>query len=222
MLVAHITPTALFCSKEGAAQVRLKLGLVNDDAGHNFTFTATPQEVAYAEREAFKTELTNILSRNRSSGVVAAAAAQMPKGPVTATVTLSPSKAATPAAFPASRASTSRATSVVSDGRTPILSGRDAATDFRLRKRVLLANPELLVLHKELVMGGQITEAEFWEGREVGVFYLFLSRNVMSISSPSPNVIAVAPHPCRSSNRKPKTWPSGSTRRSSPTNGRGR
>lgn len=172
------TPTALFCSKEGAAQVRLKLGLVNDDAGHNFTFTATSQEVAYSERETFKAELTNIISRNRSSGVLAtatnagavAAPAQTPKVPVTATSTLTPSKAATPVAFPASRASTSRATSVVSDVRMPILSGQDTATDFRLRKRVLLTNLELLALHKELVMSGQITEAEFWEGREVSVF----------------------------------------------------
>ena len=106
---------------------------------------------------------------------VAVAPAQTPRGPVTAASTLSPSKAATPAALSASRASTSRATSVVSDGRTPILSGQDAATDFRLRKQVLLANPELLTLHKELVMGGQITEAEFWEGREVGVFLRLLS-----------------------------------------------
>lgn len=173
----HIQPTALFCSKEGAAQVRLKLGLVNDDAGHNFTFTATPQDVAYSERETFKTELTNIISRNRSSGILAGAAntgavvampAQTRKGPVTAASTLTPLKAATPAALPSSRASTSRATSVMSDARTPILSGQDAATEFRLRKRVLLANPDLLALHKELVMGGQITEAEFWDGREVG------------------------------------------------------
>lgn len=176
MLAAHPL-TALFCSKEGAAQVRLKLGLVNDDAGHNFTFSAMPQDVAYSERETFKTELTNIISRNRSGRVLApatnaGAAAAPPKGPITAASTLSPSKAATPAALSASRASTSRATSVVSDGRTPILSGQDAAADFRLRKRVLLANPELLTLHKELVLGGQITEAEFWDGREVRVFLL--------------------------------------------------
>lgn len=126
-------------------------------------------------------ELTNIISRNRSSGVLATATnagaaatpAQTPRGPVTAASTLTPSKAATPVALAASRASTSRATSVMSDGRTPILSGQDAATDFRLRKRVLLANPELLALHKDLVMSGQITEAEFWEGREVGVFFCF-------------------------------------------------
>jgi transcription initiation factor TFIIH subunit 1 len=144
----------LFCSKEGAAQVRLKLGLVNDEAGHNFTFTS-PSAVAYVEREAFKQELTNIISRNRS-------AAPTPLQKPTPLAAIS-----TPAKTPAPIPSTSRATSVSSDTRTPILSGIDAATDFRLRKKVLLSNPELLALHKELVMSGHITESEFWDGREV-------------------------------------------------------
>jgi transcription initiation factor TFIIH subunit 1 len=30
-----------------------------------------------------------------------------------------------------------------------------------------VSNPELGALHRDLVMSGQITEAEFWEGREV-------------------------------------------------------
>lgn len=144
---------ALFCSKEGAAQVRLKLGLINDEAGHNFTFTS-PQAVAYVERETFKQELTNIISRNRSAAPTPA------QKPTTSTTS-------TPAKFSAPVPSTSRATSVSSDSRTPILSGTDAATDFRLRKKVLLSNPELLALHKELVMSGHITESEFWDGREV-------------------------------------------------------
>ncbi|KAG1729203.1 uncharacterized protein EDB91DRAFT_1159997 [Suillus paluster] len=147
--VPHTEASSLFCSKEGAAQVRLKLGLINDEAGHNFTFTS-PQAVAYVEREAFKQELTNIISRNRS---VAPTPTQKP-------TLLTPAK--TPGPIP----STSRATSVSSDSRTPILSGTDAATDFRLRKKVLLSNPELLALHKELVMSGHITESEFWDGRE--------------------------------------------------------
>ncbi|KAG1809358.1 uncharacterized protein BJ212DRAFT_1379623 [Suillus subaureus] len=148
--VPHLEASSLFCSKEGAAQVRLKLGLVNDEAGHNFTFTS-PSAVAYAEREAFKQELTNIISRNRS-----AAPTPLQK----------PTPLSTPAKTPAPIQSTSRATSVSSDTRTPILSGIDAATDFRLRKKVLLSNPELLALHKELVMSGHITESEFWDGRE--------------------------------------------------------
>lgn len=155
---------ALFCSKEGATQVRLKLGLVGDDTGHNFTFTS-PQPVAYSEREKFKKELTNIISRNRSSLDIA------PRPPVTASTPTSThaSNAPTPRPLAApSRPSTSRAASVSSDQRTtPVIPGNDPASDFRLRKKVLMSNPDLGSLHRDLVMSGQITEAEFWDGREV-------------------------------------------------------
>jgi transcription initiation factor TFIIH subunit 1 len=151
---------ALFCSKEGAAQVKLKLGLVGDDTGHNFTFTS-PQPVANTEREKFKKELTNIISRNRS-GID-----NTPKPPVTAAVTTPTSSALAPRPLLPSKPSTSRAASVSSDGRTSIIPGSDPASEFRLRKKVLMSNPELGSLHRELVMSGQLTEIEFWDGREV-------------------------------------------------------
>ncbi|KAF5370570.1 hypothetical protein D9758_001928 [Tetrapyrgos nigripes] len=157
--VPHSEAASLFCSKEGAAQVRLKLGLFADDNGHNFTFIS-PQAIAYSEREKFKKELTTIISRNRTAAENAA------KPPVTAinASTLSTPKPSTVAPSPAS---SSRAASVSSDtGATPIILGNDPATDFRLRKTVLLGNPDLAALHRELVIGGQITEPEFWEGRE--------------------------------------------------------
>lgn len=37
-----------------------------------------------------------------------------------------------------------------------------------LRQRVLEKNDALRMLHRDLVLGRQITEEEFWEGREVG------------------------------------------------------
>lgn len=158
---------ALFCSKEGAAQVRLKLGLVGDDNGHNFTFTS-PQSTAYIEREKFKKELTTIISRNRSFTDAPTNGIARPPLAVSTAPTPALSNAPTPrSAVPPSRASTSRAPSVSSDGRTPIIPGSDPTSDFRLRKKVLLTNPELGALHRDLVMSGQITEAEFWEGREV-------------------------------------------------------
>ena len=39
--------------------------------------------------------------------------------------------------------------------------------NYKLRLRVLNKNPNLKMLHRELVLGKQITEEEFWEGREV-------------------------------------------------------
>ncbi|KAF8348312.1 hypothetical protein F5887DRAFT_1255480 [Amanita rubescens] len=166
---------SLFCSKEGAAQVRLKLSVKEEEAGHNFTFLS-PQPIAYAEREKFKKDLTTIIGRNRgvsetvSRPPVTANASVEPATPAVATAvpaSLS-SNAPTPKlSIPPSRASTSRAPSVTSDRMgTPAVPGNDHASDFRLRKKVLLSNPGLATLHKELVMSGQISEAEFWEGRE--------------------------------------------------------
>lgn len=141
---------------------------MSDEAGHNFTFTS-PQAVALAEREKFEAELTNIIAHNRTG------TAPPPPGPTLAAVTPVPgtptSARPRPVGTPArptpqlSRASTSRAPSVASDSRgTPV---SDPTHDFRLRKKVLLSTPDLAQLHRELVMGGQISENEFWEGREV-------------------------------------------------------
>ncbi|KAF8623105.1 hypothetical protein AX15_006516, partial [Amanita polypyramis BW_CC] len=156
---------SLFCSKEGAAQVRLKLGLKGDEVGHNFTFLS-PSPVAYAEREKFKKDLTTIISRNRSVPDIVLT----PRPPVTANTSLPapvPNVPGPRLSVPPSRASTSRAPSVASDRMsTPVVPGNDHASDFRLRKKVLLSNPDLALLHKELVINGQISEAEFWEGRE--------------------------------------------------------
>ncbi|GLB37585.1 putative TFIIH p62 subunit, N-terminal domain [Lyophyllum shimeji] len=157
--VPYSEAASLFCSKEGAAQVRLKLGLLNDETGHNFTFISPPP-VAYTERERFKKELTTIISRNRASQDV-----KPPVAAVTPAFVSTPSTPL-PAVVPPPP-SVSRAASVSSDRRsTPVIPGNDPTSDFRLRKKVLIGNPELGQLHRDLVMSGQITEAEFWDGRE--------------------------------------------------------
>lgn len=146
VVVPNSDATSLFCSKDGAPQVRLKLGLIGDEVGHNFTFTA-PLSVAYSERESFKSRLTSIISRNRSM--------QDSASPVTPTSALTPASVPVPSLV------------VSSDCRTtPVTSGNDPHADYRLRVKVLLANPDLSALHRELVMTGQISEDDFWDGRE--------------------------------------------------------
>lgn len=173
--VTHECTIALFCSKEGAAQVRLKLALFADETGHNFTFTA-PQSVAFAEREKFKQELTSIISRNKN------ATDGFPKPLIPLKVANAPSLSANPTPsvlspkhhLAPSHHSVSRAPSDSSERRaTPVITGSDSASDFRLRKKVLMSNPELGSLHRDLVMTGQITEAEFWDGREVSRTHLY-------------------------------------------------
>ena len=43
----------------------------------------------------------------------------------------------------------------------------DAVKDWTVRSRLLKKNAELNALHTELVRTGQISDDEFWEGREV-------------------------------------------------------
>ncbi|KAI0093026.1 hypothetical protein BDY19DRAFT_882431 [Irpex rosettiformis] len=150
---------SLFCSKEGAAQVRLKLALVSDEAGHNFTFTSA-HPTALTDREKFKAELTNIISRNRSG--VSTPALTTPTTPSLAN-TLTNGAPARPILAHV-RPTLSRTVSTASEARgSPV---NDPTNDFQLRKRVLLSTPDLATLHRELVVGGHISESEFWEGRE--------------------------------------------------------
>jgi hypothetical protein len=66
--------------------------------------------------------------------------------------------------------SVQRAVSVARGSPTPGPGTPLSQEDFRLRKKVLMAHPELATLHRELVMTGQITENEFWESRQVSVW----------------------------------------------------
>ncbi|KAF9454054.1 hypothetical protein P691DRAFT_771042 [Macrolepiota fuliginosa MF-IS2] len=170
----RIELSSLFCSKEGAAQVRLKIALFTDENGHNFTFISPNARV---EREKFKTELTVIVGTNKAAaeaGTLAPVAATLtPAVPLTATPTHktptpTASNAPTPRIGGVPPLPLSRAASVTSERRatTPVIAGIDPANDFKLRKKVLMGNPDLAALHKDLVIGGQITEAEFWDGRE--------------------------------------------------------
>ncbi|KAK7692566.1 hypothetical protein QCA50_004196 [Cerrena zonata] len=128
-----------------------------------------PKQVALVEREKFKTELTNIIGRNRVSTTTTTSTPNRPPGtPLIPGTPATPSHVQTPRPVTAiSRAaSSSRAPSVASDSRGPGTPIGDPTTDFRLRKKVLVSTPELAQLHRELVMTGQISENEFWEGRE--------------------------------------------------------
>ncbi|KAL1728800.1 hypothetical protein EV714DRAFT_274260 [Schizophyllum commune] len=168
--------STILCSKESSPQVRLKVVLYSGGDGHNFTFTL-PHDDAVAEREHFKTELTAVIARNRNAHATSAPISAAPL-PVSALAgsSLSAAPSPTSSAPPTPRASQfapgpihSRAASIVNGterASTPVIVGNDPAVDFRIRKKVLLANPDLAALHRELVMTRQITEAEFWEGRE--------------------------------------------------------
>lgn len=132
--------SALFASKPGGPRVMLKVVLAAADDSHNFTFVSPTD--ALRDRDWFKDHLSQRIANNRerdaqqASVQAAQAAAAAP---------------ATPAPAPQN---------------TPSSTSTPQATTFRLRKLVLQADPSLLQLHRDLVLTGEITEAEFWAGRQ--------------------------------------------------------
>lgn len=144
--------------------MKLKLVLYSFAEGHTFTFT-NPAPVATAEREQFKNEITNHISRNRTSRASGQLSTDAPATPATPNNFAAPPPRTSTIRPPGG---TPRASSIASDR-----SGSANDVDYQLRKRVLLNSPELATLHRELVMAGQITENEFWDGREVHKYNLY-------------------------------------------------
>ncbi|KDQ21702.1 hypothetical protein BOTBODRAFT_211251 [Botryobasidium botryosum FD-172 SS1] len=134
--------TGLRCSKEGASKAKLKLLLSDNPDGYTFAF-ASPPPTAEADLATFKVAITEMISNN----------AAPPVAPPTPSL---PAPSPFPKGSPAP--SYSRAGSA-----TP---GPPPSSEFEVRKRVLTKMPALAALHRELVIGGQITESEFWEGRQ--------------------------------------------------------
>lgn len=150
-LIVHLYPTALFASKEGAAKVQLRVAAsalpsaaTPEEEVFNFHFTAGASAVS--DREHFKKELSAIIAANRDRD----AAPPPPAVPLPSATTAAGDKG-------------KGKERVGTPGANPNASN---AVEIRLRKLVLQAHPQLMSLHRDLVMSRQITEAEFWEGRE--------------------------------------------------------
>jgi transcription initiation factor TFIIH subunit 1 len=105
---------------------------------HNFTFIAASSSIS--DREHFKKALSTVIAENRERAELSLALPADPVGPEGA-----------------SRKGKERADNSAVDSATK---------SFQLRKLVLTNNPALVQLHRNLVMSGDISEAEFWEGRE--------------------------------------------------------
>lgn len=147
--------SGMFSSKAGVPKKRLKL-LVSDQP-YQFSFTSPPA-VADAELEKFKSLLAAVVSSNTSnSGTMTpstpkSSLPKLPGSPPTPSVSQ-------PSPIPYSRSSSAG----------PSKGGRYS---FEVYQKVLTKNPELADLHGALVESGQVTEHEFWEGREVGILII--------------------------------------------------
>lgn len=136
-----------------------------------------------SDREHFKREISQIIARNRAAAASAANAsassapssAPQTPGPNGIAASIngqfnglpSPAEAAAAAtkvlAAAAAANGTRSATPVASSSSNLIV---DPTKDWAVRQRLLKKNADLRQLHIDLVRTGQISEEEFWEGRE--------------------------------------------------------
>ncbi|MBW0507291.1 hypothetical protein O181_047006 [Austropuccinia psidii MF-1] len=154
--IEHSRLTSLFATKEGGRKVMLKIcakprtvdttkGAGADsepkpDESFNFTFLSSTN--ASAEQELFKVEISQIILRLREPQ-------QAPQSPQ---VNHAPEQ---------NHNQPTELASTAEKGKSV-----DPLQDWRLKKCVLQNDPQLRQLHKEMVIAGQISEGEFWEGRE--------------------------------------------------------
>ncbi|KAK4054681.1 RNA polymerase II transcription factor B subunit 1 [Microbotryomycetes sp. JL221] len=172
--------TTMFASKEGSAKVQLKIALrpltatsVGEDS-YNFHFTSGT--TAISDRENFKKELSTIINLNREravadGGQVATDAMQI-DNPSLHQQDVKPTSAQLSAVDKGKQKATGgtnsrSATPNVRNGPQTTSSNTTASTsDIQLRRLVLQADPGLKQLYTDLVIGRQISDQEFWQGRE--------------------------------------------------------
>lgn len=154
-----LTSADMLASKPGSARTSLMLKFKDDvpAGGLLFTFTGAAKD---ADRQAVQDTLVPFVAANRASsaGTPVPAAAGTATGTGSAEATPSGS---TPVSTPGTPASVARKRKA---GDEVEAKARRKANS--LREAVLRKNPTLKLLHRELVIGKQISEEEFWDGRE--------------------------------------------------------
>lgn len=151
----------MLASKAGSARTSLRI-VFKDDVplgGLLFTFVGPSKD---ADRQAVQDRLIPFVSAHRTPS----AATPVPNPAVAAVASGS-----TPASTPGSPAPMTPGTpaSVTRKRKAAEMSPADAEARRRMnkvRERVLRNNPTLQALHHELVVGRQITEDEFWDGKQ--------------------------------------------------------
>lgn len=144
----------MFSSKAGVPKKRLRLHVNGQEEPYQFSFTSPPA-IADQELEKFKTLLAAVVSYN-TTGAAPPATSKTPNNTSVTPGSPSPSiPTGRPSPSPYSRSPSS----------APSRNG--GKYSFEVYQKVLTKTPELAELHRELVESGQITEQEFWEGREV-------------------------------------------------------
>jgi len=152
-------------------------------------FTFTDPSSREEDRRAVQDTLIPFVSANRAGPSTPAVASPAPAGSTPGTAT----GAAIALKGKRKAKHVSPEVSGASGGKV------EGPASYKARLRVLSKNPNLKILYRELVVGKQITEEEFWEGREASIRTRF----------PLSGLAAHTPPELMSSRlcSKPKRWP---------------
>lgn len=158
---------------EKAAKVLLKISTTADPAPKDYTFQFISQK-ALTEREAVKSQITELLARARggsrpSSATPHRSPARTPIPPPPhppSSAPSTPATAATAASSPAPATPQQGPSTPSSSAVSSPIPGSPQAwrhEEFNARKQLLSTSRELHTLHMELVVQGKtVTEEEFW------------------------------------------------------------
>lgn len=138
----------MYASKPGSGKTGLKLNVLEQT--YNFNFVTT------ADLEVFRRLLGSVVAHNNGGAPVSTSQSQLSEA--------SSSKPQTPIPIATPYRSSPTPYSPGSVSNSGKKSGRFGPEIY---SRVLIKHHELAELHRILVEGKQITEHEFWEGREV-------------------------------------------------------
>jgi len=148
----------MFASKATSAKVSLKVTFRDDIPAGGLLFTFTSAN-AGEDRTAVQDTLIPYITANRSA----------PNG-VTPAAPAAPSPVAGPSGEKKRKAMDPATPTDTAPGTPSAVAGgirRPQTQMGKIRLRVLRKNPTLKMLHTELVLAKEITEEEFWDGREV-------------------------------------------------------
>ncbi|WVF71377.1 hypothetical protein IAT40_006181 [Kwoniella sp. CBS 6097] len=170
----------MLASKAGSKSISLKILFKDDIPSGGLLFVFSNQSTREDDRKAVQDILIPFVAANKNpqsttggNGTGTSSGPGTPSTAPTAAAVATPSTNAAAAVMSANAKgkrkaedSSPSATPGVSTPNLPpaVRAGREK--QYKLRQKVLKKNPTLRMLHRELVLGKQITEEEFWDGRE--------------------------------------------------------
>ncbi|WWC69962.1 uncharacterized protein I206_103906 [Kwoniella pini CBS 10737] len=166
----------MLASKAGSKQISLKILFRDDIPSNGLLFVFSNAQTREDDRKSVQDILIPFVAANKNPQPAGGQPHTSINGTTSETIT--PSTSAAQAVLQAKGKRKLDEMADISSPSTPNNSNTPGGTilspaakaqrkrEYKLRQKVLEKNPTLRMLHRELVIGKQITEEEFWDGRE--------------------------------------------------------